>query len=383
MNKSQYTALAVLGVIASMAACSSEAPASVTVASAVEATAGLVFSSDFDRIVNSNVVTDKAGNSNGLVSANLDGSLLGASWTTRVNGGDALDITGGHVTVAATPALNSIREGVTVCARVRARSTSPGWGGIVTRQEMSQDVPGADFRETYGLYVNQNTARFVTNVPEILTLNTPVPLDEWVQLCATYDSTTKRAVGYMNCVEDGTANLQGTLNNQTNNPLIIGGNHNFGVDNPVDENFPGSIDDVRVYNRALSAAEVGEFCAPTPLCAPGAIAAACCRAPGVDLCQTGLVCDGATDRCVVAPPPDAPAPASASASASVHAGCSGRGTVRLLSRPERPSGQHVRCSRVGRRCGRAERHQRAGCRCNALPHEPHRRARHRSALHHA
>ena len=188
---------------------------------------------------------------------------MGASWTSRVNGGDAIDITSGHVAVAASPALNSIRDGVTVCARVRARSTSPGWGGIVTRQDISQDAPGADWRETYGLYVNQNTARFVTNEPDVLTFNTAVPLDQWVHLCATYDSATKQAVGYTNCVADGMATLQGTLNNQTNNPLIIGGNHNFGAANPVDENFPGSIDDVRVYNRVLGAAEVAQFCAPT------------------------------------------------------------------------------------------------------------------------
>ena len=296
-----------------MAACSSEAPAPSIVSSAVERDTSLVFRSDFNRSANLGVVTDETGNQDGRISTDAVGELSGASWTTRENGGgDALEITRGHVEVAATPALNAIREGVTLCARVRARGTSPGWGAIVTRQEVSQDAPSPGWHETYGLYVHGSGVRFVTSAAETLTLDTPVTLDAWVHLCATYDGTTKRAVGYTNCAPDGAAALQGTLNNQTNNPLIIGGNHNFGADHPVDENFPGAIDDVRVYNRALSAAEVAQLCAPARVCAPGA---ACCHLPdgGDGSAVDGAAVDagaGAVGHCEAeaGPPPPPPPP---------------------------------------------------------------------------
>ena len=72
-------------------------------------------------------------------------------------------------------------------------------------------------------------------------------LNTWSHLAATYDGTTIRL--YVNGVEAGTAAGAGALP-ESANPLRIGGNAVWG------EYFKGRIDEVRIYNRALSAAEI-------------------------------------------------------------------------------------------------------------------------------
>lgn len=292
MQRQLVSLLVSIGVIAPFVACSSAEPLGLSVSSALEPVTGLVFSANFDRNPAAEAtVADVTQNQDGRISTDtMSGALAGVSYTTRPGGGDALDFTSGHVAVPASAALKAISAGVTLCGRVRAREYPASWGAIITRQEMSQDGPAPDFRESYGAYLNGDSLRFITNDPrQILTFNATLPLNEWTQFCATYDATTKQATGYMNCVERGTATLPGTLDNQTNNPLIIGGNHNFGIDRPVDENFLGGVDDVRVYNRALTASEVAQMCPTSPLCTPGLVGQACCTA-GPTPCAAGLTC---------------------------------------------------------------------------------------------
>ena len=74
-----------------------------------------------------------------------------------------------------------------------------------------------------------------------------LPLSTWSHLAMTWDGLTVRV--YVNGAQVSSSALAGTAMTSTS-PLRIGGN---GV---WPEWFSGVIDEVRVYNRALSAAEI-------------------------------------------------------------------------------------------------------------------------------
>ncbi len=73
------------------------------------------------------------------------------------------------------------------------------------------------------------------------------PINAWTHLAVTYDSTILRL--YVNGTQVATQPANGTIQTTTS-PLWIGGNSPYG------EYFVGVLDDVRVYNRALTAAEI-------------------------------------------------------------------------------------------------------------------------------
>lgn len=74
-----------------------------------------------------------------------------------------------------------------------------------------------------------------------------LPINTWSHLVATWDGTTFRV--YVNGTQVSSKAL-GQAIVATTNPLRIGGNSTWG------EYFSGKIDEVRVYNRALSQAEI-------------------------------------------------------------------------------------------------------------------------------
>src|SRR5262249_50236266 len=74
-----------------------------------------------------------------------------------------------------------------------------------------------------------------------------VALNTWTHLAATYDGSALRY--YVNGTLTDSQNHTGQINTSTG-ALRIGGNSVWG------EDFKGLIDEVRIYNRALSAAEI-------------------------------------------------------------------------------------------------------------------------------
>ena len=89
-------------------------------------------------------------------------------------------------------------------------------------------------------YINDGSYRsvFGTN---------PVPLNQWTHLVSTYDGQYQRL--YVNGVEVAKS-ARNSLIQQSSGVLRIGGNSLWG------EFFQGYIDEVRIYNRALTVAEV-------------------------------------------------------------------------------------------------------------------------------
>jgi Concanavalin A-like lectin/glucanases superfamily len=76
---------------------------------------------------------------------------------------------------------------------------------------------------------------------------TPLPVDRWSDVAVTYDGATLRL--YVNGRQVSSQATTGTIQTPSN-PLWIGGNRPYG------ENFRGLIDEIRVYDHALSENEI-------------------------------------------------------------------------------------------------------------------------------
>ena len=85
---------------------------------------------------------------------------------------------------------------------------------------------------------------------------TPV-VHKWYDFCMTYDGTHK--LDYVNAVlksTDNASQITGNIGYGTSHATVIGAD--IGA-SPAQDYFDGSIDDVRIYNRALSGAEVQQL----------------------------------------------------------------------------------------------------------------------------
>jgi Concanavalin A-like lectin/glucanases superfamily/Bacterial Ig domain len=207
---------------------------------------GLVAAYAFDEGAGASVA-DRSGTGNG-------GSLAGPTWTAAGRFGSALNFDGvdDRVVVADANSLD-LTTGMTLEAWVR-----PTAAGGVWRTVVAKNAPGSI---AYNLYANRNTNRPAVEVNLTGRLRTTngaaqLPLNTWSHVAATYDGANLRL--FVNGTQVGTAAFTGSLLTSTGE-LWIGGNSAWS------EWFAGSIDEGRVYNRALTAAQIAsDMAAPLP-----------------------------------------------------------------------------------------------------------------------
>jgi hypothetical protein len=202
---------------------------------------GLVGAYGFDEAAGT-TATDRSGN-------NLNGTLSGATRTTQGKFGGALSFDGVNdwVTVNDAAALD-LTTGMTLEAWVYPTVG----GGAAWRNILIKERPGG---EVYNLYAADGSNAPVVyvvraaqpSVPLDATAPASVPLNAWTHVAATYDGTTLRL--FVNGVQTGSRAVSGALLTSSG-VLRIGGNSVWG------EYFQGRIDEVRIYSRALSAAEL-------------------------------------------------------------------------------------------------------------------------------
>jgi hypothetical protein len=147
------------------------------------------------------------------------------------------------VTVADSASLD-LTAGMTLEAWVKPVSGSlSGWRTIVLK-EAAGDL-------TYTLYANQNVQRpgveMAAGSKYLSSGTAALSTTTWTHVAATYDGATLRF--YVNGAQASSKAASGNIA-VTNGALRIGGNNIWG------EWFNGSIDEMRIYNRALSAAEI-------------------------------------------------------------------------------------------------------------------------------
>jgi hypothetical protein len=212
---------------------------------------GLVGLWHLDDPVGSTQAQDSSGNGN-------DGTLVGLDpptqpWVAgRLNG--ALDTNGvGYVSVADSDSIDSITTQVTVSAWVYfdgVISVADGYGTALSRQIGTTD------EQYYHLSLNQESIPtlfigFSASIPAAVpTASQTVALRHWTHLAGPYDGSV--ATLYVDGVKAGSRSISGVFPLDTR-PVILGGNGNKSV---VTELFPGRIDEVALYNRALSPDEI-------------------------------------------------------------------------------------------------------------------------------
>ena len=240
-----------------ISAASNEATATVTTSTPT----GLVAAYGFDE-GSGTTVADRSGNGN-------NGTLANATWTSGGKYGSALSFNGSNawVTVPNSSSLN-LSTGLTAEAWVNPSALGGAYRTVVFREQ-----PG---NEVYSLYANQSSPQ--APVGEVYAGgykdavgSGALALGSWTHLAMTYDGTSVRL--YVNGTLTTTTAAPGSLASSSG-VLRIGGNNIWG------EYFSGLIDEVRLYNRALSAAEIQQDMASSitpsdsqPPTAPGNLAA--------------------------------------------------------------------------------------------------------------
>jgi Domain of unknown function (DUF4082)/Concanavalin A-like lectin/glucanases superfamily/Fibronectin type III domain/Viral BACON domain/Bacterial Ig domain len=176
---------------------------------------------------------------------NNTGTITNATHSAAGKFGGALSFNGTNSWVT-VPDANSLdlTTGMTLEAWVQPTALGSLWRTVILKEQPSSLI--------YALYAGDGLGRPATDVfttsdrgfsgPTALTLNT------WVHLAATYDGTTQRL--FVNGVQVATLATTGAIRASTG-VLRIGGNNSW-----TNEWFAGLIDEVRVYNRALTAAEI-------------------------------------------------------------------------------------------------------------------------------
>lgn len=209
----------------------------ITVSQANANAGGLVAAYNFQE-GSGTTVQDASGQGN-------HGALSNVSWTTGGQFGKALSFSGSnsYVTVADKNSLD-LTNGMTLEAWVYPTATMSGWRSVLLKEQTGGLA--------YGLYANSDTNKPVAsinisgndkNLPGVSALTA----NAWTHLAATYDGATERL--FVNGVQVAKQAQTGNIPVSTG-ALRIGGNSIWG------EYFKGRIDEVRIYNRALSATEI-------------------------------------------------------------------------------------------------------------------------------
>ena len=234
------------------------------------ATPGLVAAYAFDE-GSGTTVTDATGNGH-------TGTIANATWAAAGKYGAALSFNGSNAVVTIPDAASlHLSTGMTLEAWVNPSTVNANWRDVIykgndnfyleaTSSNASRPdggmIAGGSYADAYG------TAA--------LTANT------WSFLTESYDGSTLRL--YVNGTQVASTAHTGTIATSTN-PLQIGGDSLYG------QYFAGLIDNVRVYNVALTAAQIqADQTAPittgpdtTPPTAPTALTATAVSAGEIDL----------------------------------------------------------------------------------------------------
>ena len=195
---------------------------------------GLVAAYSFDEGAGT-AVADLSGNGN-------TGTLANTTWTSASKYGNALVFNGtsSRVTVNDSASLR-LSTGMTLEAWVNPSAVTSAWRDVVYKGNDNYFLEATTDKGTPGGGVTIGSVDAVIRGTTSLTPNT------WSHLALTYDSSTIRL--YVNGVQVSTVARTGSIVSSAN-PLQIGGDSIFG------QFFKGTIDEVRVYNAALSQSQI-------------------------------------------------------------------------------------------------------------------------------
>ncbi|MFA5061912.1 MAG: LamG domain-containing protein [Patescibacteria group bacterium] len=176
-----------------------------------------------------------------------NGTRMGTTSLVRGKIGQAIKLDGlsGQINAGSASGFGST-ESHTFSAWINAKAlgADADWPCIISRDNTGV---GTDL-----LIYNQKISFLYNGGAAAVFGNSPLSLNKWYFISVVYDASTNKATFYVNGLLDVTSNALGSWNSGSA-PLYIGsyqGSTHF---------FNGSIDDARIYSRALSATEIQQL----------------------------------------------------------------------------------------------------------------------------
>src|SRR6202046_1183102 len=203
--------------------------------SAAAAAPGLVAAYGFDE-GSGTTVTDASGNGN-------NGTISGATWSTAGKYGDALSFNGTSslVTIPNSASLQ-LSSGMTLEAWVNPSTVNANWRDVLYK---ANDNFYLEATSTNGSLPDAGLIAGGTYADAFGTAK--LTASTWAFLTETYDGSTLRL--YVNGTQVASTAHTGAIASSPH-PLQIGG------DTTYSQYFGGLIDEVRIYNVALTAAQI-------------------------------------------------------------------------------------------------------------------------------
>ena len=188
--------------------------------------------------------TDSSGNGN-------TGTLANTTWALG-KFGNALSFNGGNSVVSVPDAASlHLTSAMTLEAWVESTGSNTSWTDLIYKGDDNYYLSGSSWPNNVPA-AGETLARGPAQVFGASVL----PLNAWVHLAVTYDGSTMRL--YVNGTEVSSTPATGNLVTSAN-PLTIGGDSIYG------QYFRGLIDEVRVYNLALTPAQIqSDMATPIP-----------------------------------------------------------------------------------------------------------------------
>ncbi len=206
---------------------------------------GLVAAYNFEEASGATVVDASGRGNHGTLSCNKadNSSCTAATRITSGKFGKALSFDGvdDWVTVNDSASLD-LTTGMTVEAWVYPTSAPSSWGTII-RKETADDAAYA----LVSAGTNDLPEAYVPSIGSAVTGAMILPANTWAHLATTYNGST--LVFYINGNEVNRAATSGNIP-VSNGSLMMGGSSVWG------NYFNGRIDEIRIYNRALSVPEI-------------------------------------------------------------------------------------------------------------------------------
>ena len=204
--------------------------------SASTGTPGLVAAYDFNA-GSGTTVSDVSGNGN-------TGTIVNATWTTNGKYGSALSFNGTNAQVVINDSASlHLTTAVTLEAWVNPSSAPTGWQDVIYKPLDNYFLEAASSNAN-----KPGTGVLLTSAAEPLAYGAAqLAASTWTHLAMTYDGATLKI--YVNGTLITSTAQNGTMTTSTN-PLQIGGDTTYG------QYFKGLIDEVRVYNVALTQTQI-------------------------------------------------------------------------------------------------------------------------------
>jgi hypothetical protein len=204
--------------------------------------AGLVARWKLDEVAGSSTAVDATGNGS---NATLTGLNSTSAWTTGHTGGALRCDGSGGALVDDSAILDGITTGFTISAWVYRAAATTGFSVVLSRQI------GTTSGEHYWLGLSGDNVGISSSATPMIS-TTAVPIGTWTHLAATHDGSTARI--YVNGTQVFSRSSFAVFRADTSK-LTICGNQND-ASGSIIERWNGLIDDLQLYNRALTATEI-------------------------------------------------------------------------------------------------------------------------------